>query len=145
MRRFTVARRCAQALLAGLLLMSALPATAQTAQKAPPASEALFRRMLTERPDYGSSPGTTRTVTIHEFHVARPVRWTQEFGNNPSQDRTTMVYRVRARYTVSSQSFNTATGQRYSDSSREYRRWFNYYLDRGRWVAQMTGTTADWH
>lgn len=136
----------ARAGLFGLLLAVAPVAAHAQAQRAAPASEALFRRMLMERPDYASQPGQNNTVTIQEFHIARPVRWTMEFGQNPTQDRNTMVYRVRARYTVHTVTFNTATGQRYSSSSREYRRWFNYYIDRrGQWVGMMTGTTSDWH
>ncbi len=128
-----------------LLLLGALPAGAQANRRNPPASEALFRRMLMERPEYASQPGKTTTLTIHEFYVDRPVRWTMEYGENSTQDKNTLVYRVRARYTVSSDNVNTVTGQRYPPSSREYKRRFNYYIDRsGRWVAQMAGTTADW-
>ncbi|HEX8430161.1 MAG TPA: hypothetical protein VF625_02695 [Longimicrobium sp.] len=134
-----------QRIVLAVLLFLATP-SASTAQAVPPASEALFKRMLLERPDYASQPGRTTTVTIHEFHIERPVRWTMEYGQNPAQDRNTLVYRVRARYTVHSDNFNTATGRRYPPSSQEYRRRFNYYVGRnGRWTAEMTGTTADWH
>lgn len=145
MRAISVPLAFARVALACLLLLGVLPAAAraQAARTSPPASETLFRRMLVERPDYASSPGKTTTLTIQEFHVDRPVRWTMEYGQNPAQDKNTLVYKVRARYTVHAENFNTVTGQRYPPSSREYRRQFNYYVNRqGRWVAEMTG--ADW-
>ena len=132
-----------------LVLSMLLPAgaRAQAARTTPaPASEALFRRMLLERPDYASSPGKENTLIIQEFKVEKPVRWTMEYGDNPAQDKNTMVYKVQARYTVRSRNFNTGTGQTYPPSSRDYCRRFNYFVDRsGRWVAQMTGTTAACH
>jgi hypothetical protein len=120
-------------------------AHAQDERPAPPASEALFRRMLQERPEYASTPGRATTMTIHEFHVAKPVRWTTEYGADDAQDKNTLVYKVRARYTVQAENVNTVTGQRHAATSREYRRQYNYYVNRdGRWVARMGPTTADW-
>jgi hypothetical protein len=134
-------------LLAGSISPDAplVTAPAQGAQTPPPASEALFKRMLLERPEYASSPGRKNTLTIDEFHIAKPVRWTMEYGENPAQDKNTLVYKVRARYTVQSENINTVTGQRYPATSREYRRHFNYYVNRsGRWIAEMGPTTSDW-
>ena len=145
MRLLSIARAAAVALLAYAPL-AVLPAAAQAqGTRAAPASEALFRGMLQERPEYASSPGKTTTLTIQEFHIAKPVRWTMEYGDNAAQDKNTLVYKVRARYTVQAEHVNTVTGQRYPPSTREYRRAFNYYVNRGgRWVAEMAGTTADW-
>ncbi|MGZ9244281.1 MAG: hypothetical protein ACXW61_00665 [Gemmatirosa sp.] len=39
----------------------------------------MFRRMLLERPEHGSSPGETNTRTLPELHVAKPMRWTMGF------------------------------------------------------------------
>jgi hypothetical protein len=147
MRARSVASAAALGVLACSLPLATRPSVAHAqGTRAAPASEAMFRRMLLERPEYASAPGRKNTLTIQEFHVAKPVRWTMEFGQNPAQDKNTLVYKVRARYTVQSENFNTVTGQRYPASAREYKRQFNYFVDRGgRWVAQMAGTTADWH
>ena len=147
MRALPVTRAAAFVVLLGSLSLGAPPSAAQgrSARSAPPASDSLFRRMLLERPEYASSPGKTVTLAIHEFHVAKPVRWTMEYGQNPAQDKNTLVYKVRARYTVQSENINTVTGQRYPATSREYRRQFNYFVNRsGRWVAEMGPTTSDW-
>ena len=147
MRALPVTRVAALVVLLGSLLPVARPTIAQTrsARSAPPASDSLFRRMLLERPEYASSPGRTVTLTIHEFHVAKPVRSPTEPGPSPAQDRNTLVYKVRARYTVHSENINTVTGERYPVTSRDYRRHFNYYMNRsGRWVAEVGPSTSDW-
>lgn len=128
-------------------LASAAAATTRAAGPTSAAArEEMFKTMLRKRPDYMNSPGKKLSMTIHEFHIAPPVRWTMEYGNSPAQDKNTLVYKVKARYTIRTENFNTVTGKQYPPSSKEYKRRFNYYVDRKcKWVAEMTGTTADWH
>jgi hypothetical protein len=46
---------------------------------------------------------------------------------------------------VHAENVNTVTGERHPPTSREYRRQFNYYVNRdGRWVARVGPTTSDW-
>ncbi len=55
------------------------------------ANENLFKKMITNLPNYQSVPGTKRILTIHEFNTAKPVNWTMEYGNNPGADNNTKV------------------------------------------------------
>jgi hypothetical protein len=106
----------------------------------PPASEKLFKEMIVNRPNHLSQPGATRTVTFHEFIMDRPVRRTMEYGNNTAEDKNTMVYKVIAKFTLFTENYNTATHQKYPSSSKEYRRAYDFYVDKNnKWVCMALG------
>ena len=109
-----------------------------------PASEKLFKEMIVNRPNHLSQPGANRTVTFHEFIISKPVRRTMEFGNNASEDKNTMVYKVIAKFTLTTENFNTATNQKYPTSTKEYRRAYDFYIDRNnKWVCMALGLSKD--
>lgn len=118
-----------------LLLISA------TSFKDPaPASEKLFKKMIMNRPNHLSQPGEKRSLTFQEFLIAKPVRRTLEYDNNPAKDKNTIVYRVIARFTLTTQSYNTATNQQYSLTSKDYRRAYDFYIDRNNeWTCMALG------
>lgn len=119
-----------------LILCAGIPAFA----KPEPPSEKLFKQMIATRPNHLSQPGATRTVTFHEFQISKPTSWTMEFGNNPAEDKNTKVYKVIARFTLSTDNFNTGTGQKYPPSSKEYKRAYNFYIDKSnKWVCMALG------
>lgn len=113
---------------------------------AQPASEKLFKEMILNLPNYQSQPGTNLTLTFHEFNIAKPVSWTMEYGNNPGQDKNTKVYKVTAGFTLFKETFNTATGQKYSSSSKKYRRPYHFYIDRTKyWVCVPVGLSSGFY
>ena len=113
--------------------------------KAPqPASEKLFKEMIANRPNHLSSPGASRTVTFHEFAIGKPVSWTMEYGNNKNEDKNTKVYKVIARFTLSTDNFNMGTGQKYPSSGKEYKRAYIFYVDKNnKWICMALGLTKD--
>ena len=109
-----------------------------------PASEKMFKEMIVNRPNHLSSPGANRNITFHEFQMAKPVSWTMEYGNNANEDKNTKVYKVIAKFTLTTENFNTATGQKYQGSVKEYRRPYNFFVDKkGYWVCMALGLTKD--
>lgn len=105
-----------------------------------PASEKLFKEMIVNRPNHLSQPGQKRSLTFQEFLISKPVRRTLEYGNNAAKDKNTLVYKVIARFTLTTQSFNTATNQQYSLTSKEYRRAYDFYIDRNnQWTCMALG------
>ena len=109
-----------------------------------PAGEKLFKQMIANRPNHLSSPGATRTVTFHEFTIGKPVTRTMEYGNTPGADKKTKVYHVIARFTLDTDNFNTVTGQKYPSSRKEYRRPYEFYLDKSdKWVCMALGLTKE--
>lgn len=105
-----------------------------------PASEKLFKEMIVNRPNHLSQPGERRSITFQEFIISKPVRRTMEYGNNVAKDKNTMVYKVIARFTLSTQTYNTATNKQYSSSSKEYRRAYDFYIDKSnQWTCVALG------
>jgi hypothetical protein len=103
-------------------------------------SEKLFKQMIVNRPNHLSQPGATRTITFHEFQIFKPTTWTMEYGNNPGEDKNTKVYKVIAHFTLSTDNFNTGTGQKYPPSSKEYKRAYHFYIDKSnQWVCMALG------
>lgn len=111
--------------------------------KPEPASEKLFKEMIVNRPNHLSQPGAKRSIQFHEFQIGKPVNWTMEFGNSPNTDKNTKVYKVIARFTLTTEHYNTVTNQTYPASSKEYRRAYNFYIDKkNEWVCMALGTGA---
>jgi len=109
-----------------------------------PASEKLFKQMIVNRPNHTSSPGATRTVTFHEFSIGKPFIRTMEYGNTPGADKKVKVYAVIARFTLDTDNQNTVTGQKYPSSRKEYRRPYEFYVDKtNQWVCVATGLTKE--
>ncbi len=109
-----------------------------------PASETLFKQMIANRPNHISSPGATRTVTFQEFNIGKPFIKTIEFGNTPGADKKVKVYPVIARFTLATNNYNTVTGQKYTSSKDEYRRPYEFYVDKtNKWVCVAKGLTKE--
>ncbi|MDB5191578.1 MAG: hypothetical protein JWQ96_1141 [Segetibacter sp.] len=126
-----------------LIFLLACCCTSIFANPEPP-SEKLFRQMIVNRPNHLSQPGAKRTVTIHELQVSKPTNWTMEFGNNPAADKNTKVYKVICRFTIVTENYNTVTAQKYSVDTKEYKRAYNFYIDRSnKWVCMALGLTKD--
>ena len=105
-----------------------------------PASEKLFKEMIVNRPNHLSQPGSKRLLTFQEFKLSKPVRRTMEYGNNAGQDKNTMVYKVIAKFTLSTTTYNTATNKQYSSTAKEYRRAYDFYIDKNdKWVCMALG------
>lgn len=113
---------------------------------AQPASEKLFKEMILNLPNYQSQPGKNVTLKFNEFKIAKPVSWTMEYGNNAALDKNTKIYKVIAGFTLYEETFNTASGQKYSSSSKKYRRPYHFYIDRNNnWVCIPVGLSGGFY
>ncbi|MCW3079424.1 hypothetical protein [Segetibacter sp.] len=122
------------------LLLLLVVISASSFRDPAPASEKLFKEMIVNRPNHLSQPGSNRTITFQEFTISRPVARTMEYGNSTAQDKNTMVYKVIAKFTLTTENYNTATQQKYSSSSKEYRRAYDFYIDKNnKWVCMALG------
>ena len=119
-----------------LLLLSSLLFNLIVQAQGP--SEKFVKEKITQL--YSSIEGERRTVSFNEVKIGKPVNWTMEFGNNPSQDKNTKVYKVIATFTVNRQTYNTASGKIYNTTAKDYRRPYNFYIDRtGNWICSPGG------
>lgn len=120
-------------LLSGILFITNLQA--QTP------SEKFVKEKISEL--YPSVEGEKRSVDFKEIKIGKPVNWTMEYGNNPAADKNTKVYKVIASFTVNKQTYNTATGKIYSTTAKNYKRPYNFYIDRtGSWVCTPLGLSG---
>ncbi len=105
-----------------------------------PAGEKLFKQMIVNRPNHLSSPGATRSITFQEFSIGKVFTRVMEYGYTPGTDKKVKVYPVISRFTMDTDNFNTGTGQKYPSSRQEYRRPYEFYLDRNnKWVCVAVG------
>lgn len=123
-----------------LILFSSVFVAAQ------PPSEKLFKEMITNLPNYQSQPGTNFSLTFNEFSISKPIRWTMEYGNNAGEDKNTKIYKVIARFTLFQETYNTKSGQKYSSSSKEYKRPYNFYIDKtNHWKCVPVGLSGGYY
>lgn len=113
---------------------------------AQPATEKMFKEMILNLPNYKSKPGTNFTLVFSQFSISKPVKWTMEYGNNPSQDKNTKVYKVIADFTLTQETYNTQSGKKYSTDIKKHRRPYNFYIDRsGNWVCVPVGLSSGYY
>ncbi len=127
-------------------LLSLIIISGSVIVNAQPASEKLFKEMISNMPNYQSSPGTSLSLVFQEFSMSKPVQRTLEYGYNKASDKSTKVYKVIARFSLSTQTYNTATGKKYSFSTKEYRRPYDFYTDKNnRWVCVPVGLSKGFY
>ena len=120
-------------LLSGILFITSLQA--QTP------SEKFVKEKISEL--YPSVEGERRSVDFKEIKIGKPVKWTMEYGNNPAADKNTKVFKVIASFAVNRQTFNTASGKIYSTTATNYKRPYDFYIDRtGSWVCIPLGLSS---
>lgn len=120
-------------LLSGILFINSLQA--QTP------SEIFVKEKISQL--YPNVEGERRSVDFKEIKIGKPVKWTMEYGNNPAADKNTKVYKVVAIFTVNRQTFNTASGKIYSTTAKNYKRTYDFYIDRtGNWVCVPLGLSG---
>ena len=113
---------------------------------AQPPSEKLFKEMILRLPNYTSQPGTNFTIVFNQFIISKPVTWTMEYGYNAAQDKNTKVYKVIAGFTLYTETYNTQSGQKYSSTSKKYRRPYNFYIDKTKnWVCTPVGLSSGYY
>jgi CRISPR/Cas system-associated endonuclease/helicase Cas3 len=121
-----------------LLLLSCILSISTLHAQAP--GEKLVKDKITNLAHHLSKEGERRSVTFKEVKIGKPVNWTMEYGNNPAADKNTKVYKVIATFTVNRQTYNTASGKVYSTTATDYKRPYNFYIDRtGNWVCTPLG------
>ena len=121
-----------------ILLLSSLLLSFSLFAQAP--SEKFVKEKIANLAHHLSTEGERRSVTFKQVIIGKPVKWTMEYGNNPAADKNTKVYKVIATFTVNRQTYNTASGKIYSTTAKEYKRPYDFYIDKtGNWICNPTG------